>query len=726
MFMKVDFHIHTCSTKKDEAESRNCPSAEFFVNALSGKKVSLCAITNHNFFDFEQYQEYSNLAKKSDICVLPGIELDVELLKNRDRGHCIVVANPSKINEFINICSSEGLLDKTKANDYFVKITDLVNLFKNFDGIFITHYGSKDKNFSDDDVDYLKDNLHNNVVLVEPTNLISCFIYLAHNKNSMVGSDCQDWNNYPGPNKDLPELKVPIADYDKLKLLFGKDESIIKNELDNKKVPSDISFTDETYKDLKLSLTLYKDINIVFGGKSTGKSIILNNIKNELIKNGQSENISVYSVADKRNDFEQTIRYSPSLDELKKAVNFNINESIKNVKNFSFPHTKNIIPDIRNFLNRKKGQLEKKIGFVNCSKKFDFDNNAFVKELEDLKNKNENIYNFKAKEYLDYLDEKEAELFLTLVEKIKMILFEKYKNVFVKEISKKMANDAIADFKTIFTNNKATPTKPNDCGFLTFYEKIKNFDDDILNIYTFLNRTDIVNQRYLCDLDKKGCIFRKEIISTNPYNLNKDFSFISSNTGIGKLKEFKKWITKVFNSKSDFINYKLDTAKLITFLKDHDNAFLSDCANMIAYNSFLIKADGTTFNPSSGEQSIILLGKALNDDKDFYILDEPELSVGHDYINRVIITKLKELSKKNKTVIVSTHDANIAVRTLPYTCIFREENADGTYSTFIGNPFSNVLKEVDGTRVKDWKEQTLETLEGGQEAFGEREVAYGK
>lgn len=122
---------------------------------------------------------------------------------------------------------------------------------------------------------------------------------------------------------------------------------------------------------------------------------------------------------------------------------------------------------------------------------------------------------------------------------------------------------------------------------------------------------------------------------------------------------------------------------------------------------------------------MILLHKELCEDKPIYIIDEPEKSLGNDYISDVIVPVLKEKALVGKKVIIATHDANIAVRTLPYNSIYRlREN--GLNYTLTGNPFSNKLKCVTRTHDDlDWKEISMKTLEGGKSAFGERSKIYG-
>ncbi|MCC6489682.1 MAG: ATP-binding protein, partial [Candidatus Hydrogenedentes bacterium] len=108
-----------------------------------------------------------------------------------------------------------------------------------------------------------------------------------------------------------------------------------------------------------------------------------------------------------------------------------------------------------------------------------------------------------------------------------------------------------------------------------------------------------------------------------------------------------------------------------------------------------------------------------------YILDEPERSLGNEYISDVIVPLIKEHARAGKKVFIATHDANIAVRTLPYSSIYRCHGQDG-YLTYIGNPFSNNLVNPDDMNDRlDWKKVSMKTLEGGEEAFGERGTIYG-
>ncbi len=98
---------------------------------------------------------------------------------------------------------------------------------------------------------------------------------------------------------------------------------------------------------------------------------------------------------------------------------------------------------------------------------------------------------------------------------------------------------------------------------------------------------------------------------------------------------------------------------------------------------------------------------------------------GNEVFYKIIAPIIKELAKAGKKIFISTHDANIAVRTLPYNSVYRSHGPEG-YKTFIGNPFSNSLVNTEDESLKiDWKKISMKTLEGGVEAFGERSKIYG-
>ena len=105
-------------------------------------------------------------------------------------------------------------------------------------------------------------------------------------------------------------------------------------------------------------------------------------------------------------------------------------------------------------------------------------------------------------------------------------------------------------------------------------------------------------------------------------------------------------------------------------------------------------------------------------------MDEPDRSLGNIYVNDIILPKLLDLADRNKIVVIVTHSANLAVRTLPYRSILKDYD-NTKYLTYIGSPFSDKLINVlDYNDNRIWKEESIEVLEGGEEAFLERGDTY--
>lgn len=76
-FVRADFHLHT----KADRHFKFTGNADYFVsdyvNALKREDIRIGVVTNHNFFDIEEFRALRSYAAKNDIFILPGVELSV-------------------------------------------------------------------------------------------------------------------------------------------------------------------------------------------------------------------------------------------------------------------------------------------------------------------------------------------------------------------------------------------------------------------------------------------------------------------------------------------------------------------------------------------------------------------------------------------------------------------------------------------------------------------------
>lgn len=238
-----------------------------------------------------------------------------------------------------------------------------------------------------------------------------------------------------------------------------------------------------------------------------------------------------------------------------------------------------------------------------------------------------------------------------------------------------------------------------------------------------LNTPSKVEQTKIGTLQEKGSIYLEKSIYIDPSVTNLVFKKGVTYT-VSDLRKVVELIKKIKNSV-----YGIDKGNYIAELSTvMQNKNINSLKEFVGIKGRIINNSGADYAPSNGEQSMLLLTNAIIDDsKNVYILDEPELSVGHKYINDVIVPRLIELSRLNKTIVVSTHDANIAVRTLPLLSVYREYKGNNRYCTYVGDPFRNTLSNTtDKNDIIDWTEKSINTLEGGEFAFIERGEIYGK
>src|SRR5690606_16045758 len=130
---KIDLHIHTISTVSDYAFNFDLTKLKEYVEKL---EIDCIAITNHNTFDFKQFNE---IKEALDIVVFPGVEIDLE------GGHLLVISDNkevSEINDFSKKCDRVSKLINTK--DDSITLEQFNEIFPSLDKyLIIPHYHKK-------------------------------------------------------------------------------------------------------------------------------------------------------------------------------------------------------------------------------------------------------------------------------------------------------------------------------------------------------------------------------------------------------------------------------------------------------------------------------------------------------------------------------------------------------------------------------------------------------
>ena len=705
--MRIDLHCHTKKVKTGDAYTRNVTKDKFFQKVIEAE-VKIIAITNHNQFDYMQYKEFKDVTE--GYCdIWPGVELDIigkaDQKGNCKRGHLIVIANPKNV-ELFNTQVQE-LVNDEDVNTFQIGVKKVYETLGKCDCIYIPHF-HKEPKLSDEDIQELGELLPDSSRLFKETSdYRSLGVFSNFDYSVIIGSDVQDWNKYE--TSKFADIRLPVQTFEQFCLLAKKDVQIIDTLL-NQKRKKEIPVS--PYKKVNFKLPFYEDINIIFGQKGTGKTEILESLKKYYIENGIA--MESYKGNEKDSDFSKMLK---------------VNDIIATPDKLQLDSMRQQFIDVYNWKEELPTSFEKYISWMETK-----DNNknkgrmkitecVHIEEgVRDRKLESDYKYlkeftesTFEKIDIEKYLDEQERTTLMLLLGKLCENINDAKMQKWNSDKSIKLTNWSIDKIKAIADKCSDTISKPSSVGFYDFAMGRFKLFENVEEICSTFSVEDKVEKEYLGNLEEKGDIY----IQTRYRMLTKE----------SRTDEFKQGITVLRNCKLVIDGIKKAvlaeniSEEVSKFQEFYDDG-IKDIGAFIGVSKETALENGEIYRPSNGERGILLMQKLLDSESDVYILDEPELGMGNSYITSNILPKLTDLAKRRKTVIIATHNANIAVGTLPYISILRTHE-NGIYKTYVGNPFYDELRNIDDeTDIKNWTQESMHTLEGGKTAFYDRKTNY--
>jgi predicted ATPase len=713
--MKIDIHTHTTKCKTGDPDTREVTPDAFCEAVLSGD-VGIVAITNHNVFDLEQFRKIEQ-RMSGDAQVWPGVELDID--QDGEPGHLLVIVSPGKCDAFDE--RLRGLTAGATADTFTAPIEDVVNAFDSLGPLYVAHYRQKKPNISDETLtDLLGKTASPARVIREVANAISAGIYVSHGYPSIYGSDVRDWASYATDAEQLPDLRLPVDSFDHFCLLLEKDQNTINTALDQKtsELLALFPFEDGTL----LSLRVFNDINVVFGPKGTGKSCVLDAIARHYSEQGVDANVYRATGDQLEQMFDLSAKeFSVDLGDLGLS---GCSEDFSRIRGASEGSATSITDFKRHFSSKKTNRNAKKILLKEMDPEAEDTARAVFESASDAEET--------VKEFLDFLaensvveDEMSADDMDAVSEALSQLLNrleERAWEEFMAWKSVSLLNSAIDIFRQEVARKTGSAAKPSTTGFR----------DYAINRIEIAAAGQRIRKNVCTPLGKQtaevGSLGKdKGVLELWTVLAIQDGDLTDSN--FGALTKVKKSAQKKVAKTLAKIAAHAFSGELFQLVSDlneiDDGGEIKSLEDLIVvYRHFAL--DGTGYTPSSGESSMVMLQAELDTERDVYILDEPEKSLGNEYISEVIVPMIRERARVGKKLVIATHDANIAVRTLPYCSVYRHHGSGG-YQTYVGNPFSNDLVNLGDSEDRiDWREVSMRTLEGGAEAFGERRRIYGQ
>jgi len=677
MVKKIDFHIHTIPGEKDY---NFVFSIEWLIDYVTKANLNAIAITNHDFFDMDNYIEIKRSLEKINCAVYPGMELSLE------EGHVNIVFDET---ETENLSSFSSWIEENKSGQKAkISISEYITHMKNWsEGIYIFELGKSNSLNVPNELKnvtavggvsnqlkfqsiYLKDDVLTPVLFSDA--------HATHNDSDNKRNDIdilKQKNTFMQiDNSSFSEIKNCILDKNKVAVNSDWLRDVI--EVNGHRVST--------------------GLNLIVGKRGTGKTYFLKEIRKQYpseeiyyiaqFETAKSEEfIEEQRKKQKLKAFENwKYKFSTQLDGIINYLN-SINDDFSRDVDDYLDSLKIYAKDTAKSNSSSKYQLTKEASFD------DFPTNYLKKHLESLQEI------ISSSDFWSYLSEpeKKKNVFIETYNELRDTYIKKEKEIRVKE----KVNEIIKEVKSI-SRSKTGISKVDECNFSKIMLKSKT--EEAIN--RFLNK--IIKEKTIKSETLHGY---KIIVKLSPYEsaaqLQKNHS---TNEAV----------------KDDLITPYLNQ-EYVTYLNNLKYKGFYNSSNLAEYimhlDVDLLDSQGT---PASGGQAVgfaLMIRLEEAKEKPIILIDEPEASLDNAYIKEDLINAIKEL-KRYSTVFVITHNSTLGSLLDPDYLIVTKKNDAHDYQVLTGEfsskIISNNLEEISSYNL------FVEAMEAGIESYEKKGNVY--
>ena len=762
----IDVHIHT-------SENPDCLNENYDVDKLFSKirhasqgQQSLISLTDHNTINKKVYLE---ALKKcgSDIHLLLGVELHIHYVKETEAYHCHMLFKNAiseqvidEVNAILNKLYVKKQVEKKDVN--IPTLDKIINEFDSYDFMLLPHGGQshatfdksipKGKKFDtmmersiyynqfdgftarSDSGREETDNYFKRLGISDFVNLVTC-------------SDNYTPSCYPDAKSKDAEPHIPtwmLADptFDGLRLSLSERSRLVYSQNKPDSWSENIDSVKYTNEKLDIDVTFSSGLNVVIGGSSSGKTLLVDSLWRKLANDDfENSNYKVFGVANLNIVNPSGIRpHYLNQNYIMKVVSDDNQHNLEDIDIIRslFPDNKDVVNRINSSLARLKDDITQLIQTVKEIQSIENKLKATpqIGHLLVLKAVKQNIFvhfipQDESRQKIEYNKSKMDAQISTLNE-IKTVL---EKNPFVKEqntaiddligllqtiyMYSELETNVFREIKQVYDNYAVllkTESQEEQTKTQEFNQLLSN-----INKYTFLNRKFKKHLTNIAEYHEE--IATQDIISAGHH------LYISN-----QFKMDKDGVLDVFNN-------LLKTGKKINDFDDicpqnlYENNFCKQKPKVQDYNDFInkvynefvqknktiykiITTDGRDFdNLSAGWKTSVLLDLILGYDKDIapIIIDQPEDNLATKYINDGLVDAIKKV-KKFKQIILVSHNATIPMMGDAQRIIYCE-NKDGKI-VLRSAPLEG---EIDGKPVLDL---IASITDGGKPSIKKRVKKY--
>lgn len=294
----VDLHNHLLKNNDDFIEDKIIE--KYLELRTKFDCLKIIAFTDHFTDQLKKLDDYKKIfnklknqeSAKNNILLL-GTEVDISFDENITR-HLVIVFH-NEFNDFVEFKEAIGKNEKLNFNE-FEKNEKLFNFLNNNDKcFFFPHYGKSDKkrNFTIDELGKFNNLFNKN--RINCLEIIPNLISYSFTKNDsrikdyhiLVSTDRYIENKFSTIYKkqDFKQNQLPIASYIYVNDMQSNDAyKIINDFLCQKNNISNISYDkDKDFTPPGIKYSFFLKNSIIFGNRGSGKTYLLNALKNALI-----------------------------------------------------------------------------------------------------------------------------------------------------------------------------------------------------------------------------------------------------------------------------------------------------------------------------------------------------------------------------------------------------------------------------------------------------------
>lgn len=659
---RIDLHIHT---KPANYENKFDFSIDKMVEYVNDLKLDIIAITNHNLFDRNNFDE---IKRNINIKVFPGVEIDIE------KGHLLLIADESLIDELELSCAKLSL-EITNKDDYIL-FDEFKSLFPFYNKcILIPHIDKKPKISSSTIIKF------NNIIKCGEVGSAKKFEVNIKDQTKLppvffsdlrIADECKF--NYRTTYLDIDSVEFSV-----LKTALGDKTKLFLNP----KMKRDFFEFDE------YGTIASTGLNVILGKRSSGKTTLLEKINSSSLNckyikqfslTGDSEEtkfnslVSNYLVDEKNNYIESLKKLIEIIVKIESNYLTKLDDFVSSLKDFA---TNTSLQDA---YSKTKIFTESFYNYNLSNKTLDV-----IKAIDKILSYDEN------QELIDkYIDKNNLKI---LILELISIRKKEYKLKKLMDETDKIVKSIQDELKQISSMKPIVDVDLND-----IYKS--KFTIDSFNELCKLMKTKN-------DIDYTDIFGYKLVLSRDEY---------SNATEVKEKIKTSSSLKNIFNyyKSNNFYEYVHELNKLRFSSEVIANAIIN-------LNVKVLTSKGVS--PSGGERAEFNLLKELKDSEqyDVLLIDEPEASFDNPFIMKNITKIIKNLSLKS-TVFLTTHNNTLGMLMKPDMLIYTYHDGD-VFDIYEGEFGAKELVNSTGKTINSF-DKIIDVMEAGEIAYKERKNIY--